>query len=197
MAAPSRSISAAQARDLDLRNLPRDLKVPPAATDVNADYHVRSVPWRAASGGPHTRVRLSRPIADARFAVDGRRRADRRTAAPPASTCAGSDLAYRADATVDGISICSGSVQAFNVPALAADRYRAHQRASRRERPRHDARGHGRQGQRHVDRLRRSWAAAFRSSTFDATRRERLSARERRTARSRTSIRRSRAASRE
>src|SRR5262249_48196500 len=48
------------AKHVDLRNLPRDLKVPPADTDVNATYHVTgSIPM--ASTAAHSPVESGLP----------------------------------------------------------------------------------------------------------------------------------------
>jgi autotransporter translocation and assembly factor TamB len=114
-----------QARGLDLRKLPRDLEAPPAATDVNADYHatgtVRTVQSPRANGKPATNADV---VADLRFrpsTVAGATIADGSTAGV---TMKGSDLAYRVDATVTDLDLQRVGSE-LNVPALAADRYQS------------------------------------------------------------------------
>ncbi|MCU1383365.1 MAG: putative protein involved in outer rane biosis [Acidobacteria bacterium] len=99
-----------QARGLDLRQLPRALKVPPAATDVNADYHAKG--------------RSANLTADLRFqpsTVAGARIVAGSTAGV---TLDGSDVAYRADATVADLDLQKMGEQ-FRVPALANERYKS------------------------------------------------------------------------
>ena len=121
-----------QARRLDLRQLPRELKIRPAATNVNAEYHaVGSV----GSGSPRTppepgarRARASvasgssRTVVDLRFepsTVAGARIAAGGTAGV---TINRSDIAYRADVTVADLDLRKVGEQ-FRVPALATERY--------------------------------------------------------------------------
>ena len=97
-----------QARHVDLRHLPRELKIPPAATNVNAQYR--------ASG------RNADVAADLRFepsSVAGARIAGGSTAGV---TINGSDIAYRADATVADLDLQKVGEQ-FRVPSLAVERY--------------------------------------------------------------------------
>jgi hypothetical protein len=114
-----------QARNIDLRHMPRDLKIPPAATDVNADYHiVGSVATGAAAphgagGPPATELK-----ADAHFllsTVAGAKIADGSTAG---FQMHGQEIAYSADATVAELDLQRVGEQ-FGVPALATDRYRS------------------------------------------------------------------------
>ena len=103
-----------KAARLDLRKLPHQLKVPPAATDVNAEYHA------VGSTGSGS----SRTVVDLRFqpsTVAGARIAAGSTAGV---TLDGSDVAYRADATVADLDL-ERLGRAFNVPALATERYRS------------------------------------------------------------------------
>jgi autotransporter translocation and assembly factor TamB len=101
-----------QARHVDLRQLPRELRAPAVATSVNAEYHVvGSVP-------------PARTIADLRFqpsTVAGTRIAAGSTAGV---TIEGSDIAYRADATVADLDLQRIGDE-FEVPALATDRYKS------------------------------------------------------------------------
>src|SRR3954468_2743972 len=99
-----------QARHLDLRRLPRELKVPPAATDISASYRAKG-----------QNANLS---ADLRFdpsTVAGARIAGGSTAGV---TLNGGDVSYRADATVADLDLQKVGDQ-FAVPALATDRYKS------------------------------------------------------------------------
>jgi autotransporter translocation and assembly factor TamB len=131
-----------RAQHLDLRQLPRDLNVPPAATDVNADYHVVSPATQAmdrtdtvgtprATSGIVIRARASKPVdasvgtslsADLHFlasTVAGARIAAGSTAG---ATVTGKDVAYRVDADVADLDLQQVGEQ-FKVPALATDQY--------------------------------------------------------------------------
>jgi autotransporter translocation and assembly factor TamB len=106
-----------QARGVDLRRLPRDWQAPQAASELNADYQANGkVPIGRRARSPIT------VAADARFLtshVAGATIADGSTAGV---SWDGRDLAYRADATLAGVDLRQVG-QAFNLPALAADRY--------------------------------------------------------------------------
>jgi autotransporter translocation and assembly factor TamB len=154
-----------QLRRVDLRKMPRDLEIPAADTNVNADYHVvgsvsqdrtsdtrvRPVSTRGsapvANGGEprpalgsHGAASRARPVAtrgsvaaadgrsrlnvkgDMRFlesAIAGAEIVDGSTAAVAID---GNDISYSADATVAHVDL-QRIGRAFNVPALAADRY--------------------------------------------------------------------------
>ena len=126
-----------QARHVDLRQLPRELKIPAAATNVNADYHAvgsvrsglrRTLPGPASRRAGTSVVKtsvvsgVSRTVVDLRFqpsTVAGARIAGGSTAGV---TINGSDLAYRADATVADLDLQTLGEQ-FRVPALATERY--------------------------------------------------------------------------
>src|SRR5439155_14310390 len=106
-------------RHLDLRRLPNSVKAPPAETDVNADYHVAGTP-NAMKG-------------DLRFApstVAGAHIAQGSTAgftfagAPAVPSTRPADIGYTADVTVSDVDLQRVG-QAFNVPALDADRYKS------------------------------------------------------------------------
>src|SRR5471030_1593576 len=99
-----------QATHVDLGQLPPALKVPPAATDVNADYHARG------EGAVVT--------ADVRFqpsTVACTRIAAGSTAGV---TIDGAAIAYRADATVADLDL-ERIGKAFRVTALAVDQYKS------------------------------------------------------------------------
>jgi len=130
-----------QARHVDLRRLPRQLAIPPADTDVNADYHaVGSVtsgsgrtlpeqkqgPAQAGHYGnkaePPVVSGFSRTTVDLRFqpsTVAGARIAAGSTAGV---TMDGGGIAYRADATVADLDLRRLGEQ-FGVDALATERY--------------------------------------------------------------------------
>jgi autotransporter translocation and assembly factor TamB len=113
------------AQHVDLRRLPRALNVPPAATDVNAEYHIVSpvaLAFRPADVG--LKPRATSVSADLRFqpsTVAGARIAAGSTAGV---TMNGSDVAYRADATVADLDLQRIGEQ-FRVPALAVERYKS------------------------------------------------------------------------
>ena len=105
-----------RATHLNLAKLPKDLKVPPASTDVTADYHATgSVPKTASA----------RKVAvDATFApstLPGVKIAEGSTAGV---TMDGSAISYRADATVQDLDLQQVG-HAFNVPALDDPKYQS------------------------------------------------------------------------
>jgi autotransporter translocation and assembly factor TamB len=112
-----------QARRVDLRKMPRQLNVPPVATDVNAAYHVvGSIPV-GASDAPSARTRTS-VTADLTFeptTVAGGRIAGGSTAG---ATINGKAIAYRADATVSNLDL-QRIGQGFKIPALESERYKS------------------------------------------------------------------------
>jgi autotransporter translocation and assembly factor TamB len=96
---------------VDLRQLPRDLGVPPASSSVTATYRVH---------GAETAAR--RVDADLRFddsTIAGARLAGGSTAGV---SLRGGDIAYRADAAVADLDLQRVGRE-FDVPALAGDRY--------------------------------------------------------------------------
>jgi len=105
------------AKHLDLRNLPRNLKVPPAETDVNATYHV--VAHDVVSGSSRTAVKADLQFVDSTVAGARIENGSR-----VAVDMHGKDLSYDVDATVNGADL-QRIGQAFNVPALATDRYKS------------------------------------------------------------------------
>jgi autotransporter translocation and assembly factor TamB len=120
------------AKHVDLRNLPRNLKVPPAETDVNATYHI--VGTADVASGPSTRSGPSRaPSSDgsSRTGVKADLQFDDSTVAGAriengsrvAVDMRGKDISYDADVTVNSADLQRFG-QAFNVPALATDRYK-------------------------------------------------------------------------
>jgi autotransporter translocation and assembly factor TamB len=107
-----------QANHVDLRKLPRQLNVPPAATDINAEYHaVGDLSLGATHGSPTTQV-----VADLRFQPSTVAGATIAAGSTAGVTMNGSDIAYRADATVADLDL-ERLGREFNVPALATERY--------------------------------------------------------------------------
>jgi autotransporter translocation and assembly factor TamB len=113
-----------RAYQVDLRNLPRDWKVPPAATDIAGDYHVvrRAVgapPGSPSSAGLPTSISgeatfLPSTVAGVRIAEGGQ----------ASFSLSGSDLEYQADATVADVDLQKIG-EAFDLGPLAADRYKS------------------------------------------------------------------------
>ena len=102
-----------RAQHVDLRRLPRDLNVPPAAADVNAEYHV------VGTGGTGP----ASMNGNARFAsstIAGARIAGGSTAEFSVS---GGQITYRADAIVADLDL-ERVGREFNVPTLVDDRYK-------------------------------------------------------------------------
>jgi autotransporter translocation and assembly factor TamB len=102
-----------QARHVDLRRLPRSLNVPPAATDVNADYHV--------VGAAATPQNVKGDLRFAPSTIAGARVAAGSTAG---FSISGRQITYRTDATVADLDLERVGKE-FNVPALATDRYKS------------------------------------------------------------------------
>ena len=99
-----------RAQHLDLRRLPRQLKVPAAATDVSADYHVAGTP---ADLKGEARFEPS-TAAGAKIAGGSR----------VGFSLAGEAVAYNADLTLANLNLQRAG-QEFGVTALAADRYKS------------------------------------------------------------------------
>jgi autotransporter translocation and assembly factor TamB len=106
-----------RARHLDLGRFPRELNVPPAPTDVNADYHVVGTAPTSASAATAIRgdlTFLESSIAGARIAADSTARV----------SLDGRQIGYEVDATVSDLDL-EKIGGAFGVPALGTDRYRS------------------------------------------------------------------------
>ena len=114
-----------QAGHVDLRKLPRNLNVPPAATDINAEYHVVSpVAQTVRSANARLKPRATSLTADLRFqpsTVAGAGIAARSSAGV---TAVGGDISYRADATVAHLNLQRIGEQ-FQAPALGTDRVKS------------------------------------------------------------------------
>jgi autotransporter translocation and assembly factor TamB len=100
--------------NVDLRRLPRNLNIPPADTNVDADYHVAG------------RVMQSRPTlnGDARFHASTIAGAKIAEASTVEFSVNGDEVAYAVDATVSDLDL-ERLGRAFKVAPLAEERYRS------------------------------------------------------------------------
>jgi uncharacterized protein involved in outer membrane biogenesis len=103
------------ARHVDLRKLPRNLNVPPAATSVNAGYHV---------SGSVTPGATARVNGDLRFEPSSVAGAEIAAGSLAGFSVNGEAIGYSTDATVSNLDL-QRLGQEFNVPALATDRYKS------------------------------------------------------------------------
>ena len=114
-----------KAHGLNLERMPADLKMPPAPTSVNAEYHVsgREPGRNPAKAGSH--VPQSRELdADLRFdesTVAGATIAGGSTATV---SLRGDDVTFQTDLAMSNLDLQRVGRE-FNVPALADDRYRS------------------------------------------------------------------------
>jgi translocation and assembly module TamB len=128
-----------QIRRVDLRNLPRSLKVPAAETNVNADYHVTGLVAAgtsangsaakahrstAGSGSSRTNGGLNRTNinGDLRFLDSSVAGAGIESGSTVGFSMKGSEIGYSADATVSNLDLQRVGRE-FDVTALASDRY--------------------------------------------------------------------------
>ncbi len=95
---------------VDLRRLPRQLNAPPAATNVNADYHA------VGRGTGPVRVDLRFQDSTIAGAIVG-------SGSTARIVREGSDLRYRTDANVANLNLQELGEQ-FRIPALAQDRFK-------------------------------------------------------------------------
>ena len=114
-----------QARHVDLRRLPRGLNVPPAATDVSADYHIVS-PVPQVPGGANARLKpgVTSLTADLRFQPSTVAGAGVAAGSTAGVTVVGNGVSYRADATVTHLDLQRVGEQ-FRLPVLATDRFKS------------------------------------------------------------------------
>jgi translocation and assembly module TamB len=106
-----------RARHVDLARLPRDLNLPDAPTNVNADYHV--IGTAPTSAAPEPTIKgdlefLESSIAGARIARDS----------TAGFSLGGKQIDYLADATIADLDL-EKIGKAFGVQALATDRYQS------------------------------------------------------------------------
>ncbi len=104
-----------QARGVDLRKLPRDLKVPAAETNVNAEYRVAGT----ITTGEKTAAKVK---GDLRFEPSTVAGARIEGGSRVGFSVDGDRIGYDADATVAGLDLQRVGRE-FRVPALADDRY--------------------------------------------------------------------------
>ena len=98
-----------RALHVDLRRLPADLKIPPAETNLNAEYGMSG-----SSGTFH---------GDARFEPSTVAGATIAAGSTAAVSIRGDDVAYQTDATVNHVDLQRVG-EAFHIPALAVDKYK-------------------------------------------------------------------------
>jgi autotransporter translocation and assembly factor TamB len=104
-----------QVRRLDLRKLPRELNVPPAGTNLNADYHARGTVVAAKSAAQHVKV-------DAKFLPSTVAGANVAGGSIAIVSLDGDAVGYSADATVADLNLRRVGGQ-FRIPALDVERY--------------------------------------------------------------------------
>jgi TamB, inner membrane protein subunit of TAM complex len=113
-----------RAFQVDLRNLPHDWKVPPAATDIAGDYHVARRLVSASSDSPSSTESATAISGGATFlpsTVAGARIAEGGQAS---FSLSGSQLEYQADATVADVDLQKIG-EAFDLKPIAMDRYKS------------------------------------------------------------------------
>jgi autotransporter translocation and assembly factor TamB len=112
-----------QVRRIDLRRMPRNLNVPPAATDVNAAYHAAgSVP---AGSGTSGSARAGTAVkADLAFQPSTVAGATIEGGSTAGATINGHAIAYRADVTVADLDL-QRLGREFKVAALDTERYQS------------------------------------------------------------------------
>jgi autotransporter translocation and assembly factor TamB len=106
-----------QARRIDLRKMPRNLNIPAAETNLNADYHV--------AGSVATGAHASRNLrGDATFLPSSIAGTGVAAGSTAGFTMNGKAIGYSADATVENLDLQRVGRE-FKVPALAIDRYKS------------------------------------------------------------------------
>jgi autotransporter translocation and assembly factor TamB len=106
-----------QLRHVDLRNMPRDLKIPAADSNVSGDYHV--------AGSVTTGKNPTQNIAgDVKFLPSTLAGATIAGGSTAGFTMNGKAIGYSADATVQNLDLQRVGRE-FNVPALADDKYKS------------------------------------------------------------------------
>jgi len=106
-----------QLRGVDLRKMPREAKLPPAATNVNADYHAAGSVVTGKNATQHV-------VVDARFQPSTVAGATIAGGSTVGATIDGRTIGYSADATVNNLDL-ERLGRDFNVPALATGRYKS------------------------------------------------------------------------
>ena len=112
-----------EARNLDLRRIPRSLRAPPVASDINVDYHVVGARPPRGKPGPFARdagalgVTLTTQFLPSRAAG-----ADIANGSTASVSLEGGDAAYRADVTLAGLDLRRVGAL-LELPSLETDRY--------------------------------------------------------------------------
>src|SRR4029079_16607197 len=106
-----------QLRHVDLRNLPRDLKIPAADTNVSGDYHVAG----SVTTGKNPTQNIKGDVKFLPSTLAGATIAGGSTAG---FTMNGKAIGYSADATVQNLDL-QRVVREFNVAPLADDKYKS------------------------------------------------------------------------
>jgi autotransporter translocation and assembly factor TamB len=106
-----------QLRHVDLRNMPRDLRIPAAETNVGGDYHVAG----SVTTGKNPTQNIKGDVKFLPSTVAGATIAGGSTAG---FTMNGKAIGYSADATVQNLDLQRVGRE-FNVPALADDKYKS------------------------------------------------------------------------
>ncbi|HKB12464.1 MAG TPA: translocation/assembly module TamB domain-containing protein [Vicinamibacterales bacterium] len=106
-----------QLRHVDLRKMPRDLKIPAAESNVSADYHVSG----SVTTGKQTTQQIKGDLKFLPSTMAGAAIAGGSTAG---FTIDGKAIGYSADATVQHLDL-ERIGREFNVAALAGDRYKS------------------------------------------------------------------------
>jgi len=106
-----------QLRHVDLRNMPRELNIPAADTNVSGDYHVTG----AVTTGKNPTGNVQGDLKFLPSTLAGATIAGGSTAG---FTMNGKAIGYSADATVQDLDLQRVG-RAFNVPALADDKYKS------------------------------------------------------------------------
>jgi len=108
-----------QLRHVDLRKLPRDLRVPPAGTNVNADYHISG-----SVTGPKARTTDVSVQGDAKFLPSDVAGAKIAEGSRAGFSVNGKDIGYSADVTVADLDLQRVGRE-LTIPALATDGYKS------------------------------------------------------------------------
>jgi autotransporter translocation and assembly factor TamB len=106
-----------QLRHVDLRNMPRDLKIPAADSNVSGDYHVAG----SVTTGRNPTQNITGDVKFLPSTLAGATIAGGSTAG---FTMNGKAIGYSADATVQNLDLQRVG-RDFNVPALADDKYKS------------------------------------------------------------------------
>ena len=112
-----------EARNLDLRRIPRGLRAPQVASDINVAYHVVGVRPPRGEPGPFARDAGALGVTlTAQFLPSRAAGADIANGSTASVSLKGGDVAYRADVTLAGLDLRRVGAL-LELPALETDRY--------------------------------------------------------------------------